>query len=288
MIGTLDSTLHEGLTSVGGRVPTYITPGLDADVDQVIERVARARDFFVKQLGIDPRLAVLVLGPDDWTARATHPLYGMPNFRAGNLVLAGEPNPFWAGLAALATSEVPDGRERLERVYPSGPDGIDLSPLFDLLAVHELAHIFIEVDGRTPSRFWVLELACNLLQHSYVEVEEPEHLSTLTTFPSVFAEIDASRFTHRTLDDFERSYAHGMDGANYGWFQSKLHVGARHLYDTRGAAAIQGMWRLLAEEPAGDLDTLLGQHLGPGAVALLRELRLPSRHGGAEAPAGTT
>lgn len=96
----------------------------------------------------------------------------------------------------------------------------------------------------------------------------------------MFADIDASQFTHRTLDDFERSYAHGMGGANYGWFQSKLHVAAKHAYDTGGIAAVHGTWRLLTEERSGDLDTLLDQHLGTTAVALLRELGQPSHDGG--------
>jgi hypothetical protein len=287
VIGQLDQTLHDGLTPVGGGVPAYATPGLGGDVSPILERVERARDFFVDQFGIEPRVAVLLLGPDDWAARSSHPLYGMPNFRAGNLVLAGEPNAFWAGLASLAEGEVADGRERLERAYPSGGDGIDLTPFFDLLAVHELAHIFIEADGRTPSKFWLLELACNLFLHAYVEVEEPEHLPTLAAFSSVFAEIDASRFTHRTLDDFERSYAYGMDGANYGWFQTRLHVGAKHLYDTGGLAAIHGMWRVLAEEPGGDLESLFGEHLGPAAVELLHELSAPSPSPGADNEATT-
>ncbi|MEW6153888.1 MAG: hypothetical protein AB1673_07855 [Actinomycetota bacterium] len=280
MIGNLDETLHRGLEPFGSTLPAHVSAGLHEGVAATIQRVEHAHRFFIDQLGVEPRIAVLVLGPDDWARRSNHPLYGMPNFRDGNLVLAGEPNPFWTGLVGLAASEVPGGGELLQRSYPGPGSSVDLSPFFDLLGVHELAHIFIAADGRVPSRLWVLELACNVLLHAYVALEEPEHLPTLETFPSVFAAIVANRFTHRTLDDFDRSYAHGMDGANYGWFQAKLHVAAKSIFDFGGMDVTSRVWDLLAGEPSSrDLTDTLEHHLGLPAVHLLREL------GAAQGPA---
>jgi hypothetical protein len=275
VIGNLDEALHRGLEPFPGHVPVYVSPGLEGDIAAVVGRIERAHRFYVDQLGIEPRVAVLILGPDDWAARSNHPLYGMPNYRDGNLVLAGEPNPFWTGLADLAIGEVPGARQRLAGAYADRDDTIDLSPFFDLLGVHELAHVFIEADGRVPSRFWVLELACNVLLHAYVVAEEPEQLPTLEAFPAVLAGIAPSRFTHRTLEDFERSYAYDMDGANYGWFQTKFHVAAKQIYDVGGPSVTHGMWSALAEEQSTDLEQLLAEHLGAPAVELLRELSEP-------------
>jgi hypothetical protein len=272
VIGNLDETLHRGLEPFGSALPTHVSAGLDDGVAAKIHRIEQAHRFFIDQLGVEPRIAVLILSPDDWAGRS-HPLYGMPNYRDGNLVLAGEPNPFWSGLVGLAASEIPGGGELLQRSYPGLSPGVDLSPFFDLLGVHELAHIFIAAAGRAPSRLWVLELACNVLLHAYVALEEPQNLPTLETFPSVFAAIASSRFTHRTLDDFERSYAHGMDGANYGWFQAKFHVAAKSIFDSGGMKATARMWDLLADEPSSrNLADTLEQHLGPAAMHLLGEL----------------
>ena len=278
MIGNLDETLHRGLEPFGSALPAHVPAGLHDGVAATIQRVEQAHRFFVAQLGIEPRIAVLILGPEDWAGRSNHPLYGMPNYRDGNLVLAGEPNPFWTGLVGLAAIEIPGGGELLQRSYPGPNSGVDLSPFFDLLGVHELAHIFIAADGRVPSRLWVLELACNVILHAYVAFEEPQNLPTLETFPSVLAAIAASRFTHRTLDDFERSYAHGMDGANYGWFQAKLHVAAKSIFDSVGREATARVWDLLAVEPSSrNLTDTLEHHLGPAAVHLLRELGCSDR-----------
>jgi hypothetical protein len=272
VIGNLDETLHRGLEPFPGHESVYVSRGLGADIAPMIERIERAHRFYVDQLGIEPRVAVLILGPDDWVARSNHPLYGMPNYRDGNLVLAGAPNLFWNGLAEMAAREVPSGRQRLADTYDGGDDTIDLSPFFGLLGVHELAHVFIEADGRVPSRFWVLELACNVLLHAYVAAEEPEQIPTLEAFPSVLAGIAPSRFTHRTLEDFERSYAYDMDGANYAWFQTKFHVAAKEIHDAGGPSVTHAMWSVLAEDESTDLERLLARYLGAPAVELLREL----------------
>jgi len=272
MIGSLDESLHRGLKPVSSTVPAFVSPGLETDVAETIERVERAHAFFVSALGIEPRLAVLVLGPTEWAQRSNHPLYGMPNYRDGNLVLAGQPNPFWGGLVELAVGEIPDAARLLEGVYRSERGGADLSPFFDLLGVHELAHIFIEAGGRVPAQLWVLELACNVFLHTYVATEEPKELAALETFPAVFARIASDRFTHQTLADFEASYAQGMDGANYAWFQSRFHVAAKRIYDAGGASVPSDLWRVLAEAGADGFEELVAERLGRTSGDVLRRL----------------
>lgn len=271
MIGTVDTSLHSGLTPVSGPVQAYVSPSLETDPSATITRIGRAHSFFVEHLGVEPRMAVLVLAPDDWAERSNHPLYGMPNYGAGNLVIAGEPNPFWTGLVAVAGNGNPRAQRQLREVYGRNGD-VDLTPFFDLLAVHELAHIFIEADGRVPPRLWILELACNVLLHSYVAAEEPAALPVLETFPAVLGSVPVSRFTHRTLEDLERSYAQGMDPDNYGWFQSKLHLAAAHIHDDLGTSAARTTWEALASSRTDDAADPLVHALGPAVTALIQEL----------------
>lgn len=270
MIGTLDKSLSDGLHPVAASVAAYASPGL-GDVSAMVARIERAQRFLVDRLGVDPRLAVLVLSQDDWAARSAHPLYGMPNFRDGNLVLAGEPNPFWEGMVSLAVAEVPGAGAELARVYPAGAAGPDLRPFFDLLGVHELAHVFIEAARRTPRQLWALELSCNVLLQAFVTHEEPASLAVLETFPRLFAAVPAQRFAHRSLGDFERSYAHGMDGANYGWFQSHLQMMAKSVCDGGGHGAVGALWALLADDVA-DLAPALAKRFGPVVAGHLAEL----------------
>jgi hypothetical protein len=81
-----------------------------------------------------------------------------------------------------------------------------------------------------------MELFCNLALHSYVATHEPDQLPVLETFPQVFAQMDPSRFAHRSLEDFERLYV-GVGPENDGWYQVKLYVGAKRIYDSGGIDA---------------------------------------------------
>lgn len=270
MIGNLDRSLHRGLEQRPGALPVFVSPGL-GDVAELVGRIERAHAFFVAHLEVEPRVAVLILDPSDWAARSNHPLYGMPNYRDGNLVLAGEPNPFWGGFVELAAAEVPGGRQLLEDAYPSDSGTPDLAPFFELLGIHELAHVFIEAAGRVPEKLWLLEYTCNLFMEAYVGGVEPDLRATLQTFPSVFARIAPDRFSHRTLEQFETAYAYGMDGANYGWFQSTFQVAAMHALAVAGPTAVRDTWDRLPSPASAELDREVRSQLLPIASALVPE-----------------
>lgn len=271
MIGTLDQGLHDGLTSVpGANIPAYVSSELETDVVPVLRRVEAAHRFLSDTLRIEPRAALLYLSPEDWSPRTSHPLYGMPNYRDGNLIVAGRPNPFWEGLLAIVAEESPAEIAELRRVYGDTSGRVDLGPFFDLLAIHELAHIFIEAGGRAPRWLWLGEFVCNLFLHAYVATAEDERLPILETFPRAFASLGPSRFTHRSLEDFDRAYAYGMDGANYGWYQSRFHVAAKQTFGDTGLRSAIGMWEVLGAGSDGDVVRLLDEHVGTVAGGLVR------------------
>jgi hypothetical protein len=71
-------------------------------------------------------------------------------------------------------------------------------------------------------------------------------------------EAGSARFQHHSLADFERLYT-GVGDANYGWYQCRLHVAARAVYDAGGVAALQRLWRTFASVPDERLAQLLSQ-----------------------------
>ena len=124
----------------------------------------------------------------------------------------------------------------LARVYGSGDGGIRLGPFFDLIAVHEVTHVFHEGGQHFP-RLWLQELWANLGLHCWVAERSPESLPILMTLPTLGAKAAPDAFTYRTRDDFERLYS-GVGGPNYVWFQFRLQLEAAALYDRAGAAAL--------------------------------------------------
>jgi hypothetical protein len=255
-----------GLSPLEGYpLPVLVSDGLELRAGPLAERVARAREFFTKLFGVEPTGGLLVLAERDWDEHSGHPAYGMPNYEGGNIVVAGEPSSFWRGFAR-ALDEGGADSETLTTAY--GPD-IDLSPFFDLLAVHELAHL---CHSAVPFRFptpWLMELFVNLALHTYVAEREPESLPQLETFPREFAALGSAGFAHTSVDDFNRLYV-DVGPENYGWYQVHLHVGAKRIYDAAGSRALRRMWDAFAIDSAQIADRL-EHEVDPEAARLLRD-----------------
>src|SRR3989449_9050731 len=98
----IDTTKLEGLQAVQGFPFTVDTsPGLETRGRSIAERCTRAYRFLSKVLEFEPKASLLVLSPQDWSGRSFHPVYGMPNYEAGNLIVAGGENRFFGGLVEM-------------------------------------------------------------------------------------------------------------------------------------------------------------------------------------------
>ena len=237
--GEVNTGPHAGLEShPGWGYPVFASRGLDAGtVSLLAARTAAASRYLSALLRYEPRFALLVLGPQDWASRSPNLVYGMPGYEQGNLLVAGTSNRFWEESLELITAGAPDHLPGLSAVYGTAEGGIDLSPFFDLLPVHELAHAFVN-DGplRLPRR-WLDEFECNLAMHGYVAAEEPGQLPALITFPAAIAAIEPPGSWHRGLADFDTYHAENMEPWNYGWYQCRLSVAAARVHDRAGAGA---------------------------------------------------
>src|SRR5207247_8674387 len=92
----IDTTKLEGLQAVQGFPFTvHTSPGLETRGRSIAERCARAYRFLSRILELEPKASLLVLSPQDWSGRSSHPVYGLPNYEAGNLNVAGEESTLW-------------------------------------------------------------------------------------------------------------------------------------------------------------------------------------------------
>jgi hypothetical protein len=239
MSGAVDTGPHAGLEShPGWDYPVLASRGLAAGrVSRLATRTAAASRYLSALLDYRPRVALLVLGPEDWGSRAPDLVYGMPGYQQGNLLVAGATNRFWEESLDLITAGAPDHLPGLSAVYGAAGGGIDLTPFFDLLPVHELAHAFVNDGPRRLPRTWLDEFACNLLMHGYVAAEEPGQLPALITFPAAIAALEPPGTGYRVLADFDSHGAANMDPWNYGWYQCRLSAAAARVHDSAGAGA---------------------------------------------------
>jgi hypothetical protein len=158
----------------------------------------------------------------------------------------------------------PADQPELARVYGRGEGAIRLGPFFDLVAVHEVAHVFHEGSQHFP-RLWLQELFANLCLHSWVAERSPESLPILLTLPRLGAKAAPEAFAYRTRDDFERLYS-AVGGPNYVWFQFRLQLEAAALYDRAGAAALTRLFEAFRLDDAA-LARRLDEAVDPGLAA---------------------
>jgi hypothetical protein len=110
----------------------------------------------------------------------------------------------------------------------------------DLIAVHEVAHIFHQTTQHFP-RLWLQELFANLCLHAWVADRSPADLATLTTMPRLGSKAPAASFAHSSREDFEQFYT-DMGGPNYVWYQFRLQMEAGALYDRAGTSAVRRLF----------------------------------------------
>ena len=90
-------------------------------------------------------------------------------------VLAGEPSDIIAWLEEVASSAPPVAARALDQVYGTGADR--LVPFADMLAVHELAHVFYDGVPFVFPRSWLMELFANMALYAFVVALSDEQLA---------------------------------------------------------------------------------------------------------------
>ena len=225
--------------------PVLASAGVEKVAEKVAWRTERACRHLSAVLGTTAEVIVKVLTPEDWEAHATFPLYGMPHVAdERTLVVAGEDNEFWRSIVPPVTDLSATQAARMHAVYADAHGELHVGAFFDLLAVHELSHLFhLQADREFP-RLWLRELFSNLCLHSYIAAAEPDLLPALETMPAVIVEAGHGRFAHTTLDDFERLYV-GVGPLNYGWYQCHLCAAAKQLHDLGGDRLLHRYWHRL-------------------------------------------
>ena len=232
----------------------YASAGTEQQAQSIAARCRKAHSFLGSILDFDPQLNVLVLTPERWSKYAAFPVYGMPHYiDEQTLAIAGQDNSFWQSMAPPAQALPPQAARAMQTAYGQTDGSINLSSFFDLLAVHELGHLFqFQAKCQFP-RLWLAELFCNICLHAYTASVEPDQLNALETFPQMVANLDSAELRYRSLDDFERLYI-DVGPQNYGWYQCRFHVAARRIYEAGGVEALQRLWKsfLQSDEQLSD------------------------------------
>lgn len=230
----------------------------------IADRCKSALAFAAASLDAKPPIRLLVLSEEDWKQHAGYPVYGMPHFTGNDtLVVAASAAPFWR-------ATMPSAPETLPALKAAYGETLDPRPFFDLLVVHELAHVIQTHAARVMPRRWLNELFCNVFLHAYVAEKEPAILPALEALPRARVSLGSGSLEHTTLAAFDSVYTR-MPPSNYAWYQTQLHVAAKRIYDSAGTAAVRDLWRLGGQKTS-ESETVLGQlHETQAALARIIE-----------------
>jgi hypothetical protein len=258
----MDVAKHHGLASLSG-FPFEVRTSASTreQAGRLADRCARAYSYLGEMLAFRPRCALVVLNRADWSERASNPLYGMPYYSAGNLILAGESSDLIARLEEVARSAPPPAARVLDEVYGTGADR--LMPFADLLIVHELAHAFHDGVPFVFPRSWLMELFANMALYAFVVAKEPDQSLHLETLLRVALENCLLNPVAHDLRYFEAFYP-DIEPLTYVWYQFRLTMMAKGLIDAAGPNVLRRLWDAFAlsdEQLAG----VLGGRVHPAA-----------------------
>lgn len=239
---------YEDLRELSGySVKVYYSPGNEARAKIIVERCENTMRYVNDLVGFTPEVSLFILNPEHWKKYATFPVYGMPHYLDNRrLVIASEDNEFWRSFIPPLDQLPKDLSEKIKKAY-TAPDGsLSMMAFFDLLALHELGHAFHIQGGLKMQRLWMQELFCNIMLHTYIAEKEPDNLPALEAMPEMVVGAGTAGYTFTTLADFEKKYDN-MDPKNYGWYQCRLHVAGKNIYNAGGQKAFVNLWKALKE-----------------------------------------
>jgi hypothetical protein len=266
----IDTAGFEALKGYG--FPVHVSPDRRTRSVAVAERCRRVLDWLTRTFGERPPFTLFVAAPEDWKRVAFIPLYGMPHAVGERVVTGIQPAGFWDEYADLLLDHLgPADRRRMHAVYGDPPK---LGEQFaDLVVAHELTHLFHEFDEATGQtdfpRLWVAELFANIGLHGYIADIEPDQLPALETICQLTWHGPAAPWRVRDLDRMEDGLADGP--LNYLWFEFRLLVVARTIWNTGGLSALRTFRTTLQRRSLTDaqiLDAITA--IAPDAATALR------------------
>jgi hypothetical protein len=231
----------------GFSIKAYYSPGNEERAKVIVGRCERTIEYIEGLVGFTPKVSLFILSPEHWKKYATFPVYGMPHYPdSERLIIASEDNDFWKSFIPPLDQLPSDLADKIRKAYTTSDGTLSMMPFFDLLALHELGHGFHKQGALTMQRFWMQELFCNIMLHTYIAEKEPANLPALELFPEMVVAGGTTGYALTTLADFERQYD-SMDPRNYGWYQCRLHVASKNIYNAGGQKTFIRLWKGLKE-----------------------------------------
>lgn len=279
----IDRSIHEGLYVIeySDSFETYSTEENPKNIQNTIDNLEQAKEYFDKTFKEDLNFAVLFVDNSNWDKYAFAPPPGMPQaHHQGNMIL-GLGNSVMAIRAQQGLKQVPDSELKILKHHFGEELNLDLF-FRDALSLHELGHLYqFYKTGIGTQRYWLNEVFGNLCQVAAARnLTSQEVFNRMDVYQLFLIHSNQwGELKFKTLNQFEEDYFEVMkQGRNYGWYQSQFYLKAKELYSEFGDAFLNDFRNFLIEinpEEAGkmsdqELDELLFETFGAQVFEILQ------------------
>lgn len=215
----------------GSPVTLHFSPGYRRRAETLGALIQEAHTFLGAWLGVDGSTTLAVLRFSNWSRLRRAP-YGYPHSspeRATIYAPARYPPRFLNRAQALYDA-VPVEQQRAFGEGEEVPSRI--AEFYDLVAVHELGHLFIHHLALLPGTRWLTELIANLFATAFFVERRPDLANCWLAWAAIQA---AQPVEWRPLAEIEAGYTQ-LDFRSASHLQGRLTLEAARLWQQQGAA----------------------------------------------------
>lgn len=244
-----------------GQVLVYHSPGREARAQRLLMLVQDAQQYLAELVGVNVRVILVVLDLDDWRRSRRAP-YGYPHSNpSGRTVFAPAEYPARLYARARKIFEAAPAELQVRLIADGGSLFRQVATFFDLVLVHEVAHLFIYERRLELGTQWLLEFSANYLTYCYLNERQADVCYRWDAWAQMQAAIPD--VTYRSLEEFEANRGR-IDFANFSWYQGQFNLKVRELYESQGTAFVARLIEAFTLTP----DVVLARvdHLAPGFV----------------------
>lgn len=214
----------------------HFSPGYAARAQRLGKLVVEGHRFLAEWLGIEARTTLSILRRESWRRLRRAP-YGYPHSvpdKATIFAPAHYPPRLISRLRALYEAAPPSLQQKVGAIScPAGTShslDAQIKLFYDLVAIHELGHLFIHHLQLSLGTHWLTELVANLFATAFFVEERPD----LACQWFAWAEIQAlASVPYRSLAEYEHYYTK-LDFVNANYYQGQLNLQAKQIWVQEG------------------------------------------------------
>ncbi|MCA1801667.1 MAG: hypothetical protein LC662_04315 [Rhodothermaceae bacterium] len=240
----------------------YYPEGYAGRAEVIARRISASNQFFSDSLGVDVRIRIALLDPENYErGEFLHP-YGLPFISGGVTVLPADLNS-GAVIDMFTPFEATITADNLAVLQKAGFTYGEANKLMvDLIGLHEIGHEQVRAFGINTRQRWFDELMASYLAYAYLRTMEPRMAVVWDAVTRAGRE--GYQSNHTSLDDFNRLYT-GVGVGDYVWYQNVFHERVRDVYDVHGLAFVREVKNRLGNT---HLKTIIAEEL----LAVLEEI----------------